>query len=278
LIVDTHPFWNRAFMMKSTTFKGSIKRSFSKASATYDSFSRVQNEVNERLLSFVPERHFKRAMEIGCGTGGFSKELLSNREIDNLFGIDFSFGMLVRAKKNLKQLPDSLYLLCCDGEHICFRPGVKFDLIVSASCMHWFQDLYDAFESICKFYLAPSGHLVCALFGKRTLPELEQVIRIVSNGRAFSLPTSNFPSKATIEAMLKSITTDILIESVIIERHYSGLMELLLALKKTGTAASIGVKPVFRTKGAIKRADKIYKDLYGSIRATYQVIFFRVNY
>lgn len=264
--------------MQSTICKKDlIKRSFSKASATYDTFSHLQKEVNLHLLSLVPQGAFKRVLEIGCGTGNFTKQLVASRNIDRILGIDLSFDMLIKAEENLRQTTTEFYPICCDGEHICLKTETEFDLIVSASCMHWFQNLPGSLESICKNHLAQNGHIVCALFGKRTLVELEQVIKTLYGKKDFFLPASDFPTKTEIQGLLKDILKDFYVESVTIERKYPNLMELLLALKKTGTATPAGARPIFYSKGTIKEADKIYRDLFGSIRATYQVIFLRAQ-
>lgn len=262
------------FTMQSIPSKGSIKRSFSRASTTYDLYSRIQEDVNLQLLNLVPEGHFHEVLEIGCGTGSFTKALATKRKVERIVGVDLSYDMLLVARDGMQNHHTSFYPVCCDGERLALNPGSRFDLVVSASCMHWFQDLGRSLSYLIDSHLAPDGCIICALFGKNTLNELEKVINLLT-GHAIQMAPSTFPTKDEVASILKGRRfSQVFLESVMISREYGSLMELLMSLKKTGTAPSAGSSRVFYTPRTIKKAERLYKKLYGSIRATFQVIFF----
>ncbi len=256
-------------MTWSTISKSSVRRSFSRSSATYDRFSFVQNRVNAVLLDTIPDMPFDTVLEIGCGTGGFTKSLLEKRQTGSLFLIDLSLDMVNEARKRLSPIKD-INFICCDAEYLPLRQEKRFDLIVSASCMHWFQDLEGSISSIIKNFLKKEGFFACAIFGSNTLIELQQVIDKLTKGEK-SLPTASFPSRRKIEPLLRANLRDFTIETVIIKKEYHSLMELLIALKRTGTAPATGTRPVFRTREQIHQAEREYARLFGSLSATFEV-------
>ena len=111
--------------------KDIIKRSFSRAAATYDASSELQREVAQELIkllyygkrtasecdlstginfhlpkdrtSFSPAgREPYLALDIGCGTGIFTNSLRDTYPGANFFGCDFSLHMLLKAKEKLQ--------------------------------------------------------------------------------------------------------------------------------------------------------------------------------
>ena len=260
-------------MKRSTISKDSIRRSFSRSSSTYDRFSFIQDRVNQLLLDRIPDQVFESALEIGCGTGGFSRKLLKKRDIRRLFLIDISATMLLRAKNQLLPAHQGVAeFLCCDGENLAINRGVKFDLIASASCIHWFQAPARSLSQIVQTRLMDGGLLACAIFGKNTLWELETVIQ-EAMGQEITFPTKGFPCKEDLVAALKGRLRELDVETHVIKREYDSLFDLLLALKRTGTAPVTGAKPIFKTRNQILAAQERYQGRFGSVTASYEIFF-----
>ncbi len=262
-------------MRRSTISKTSIKNSFSKASSSYDRFSIVQKEVNRRLLSLVPDRAFDKALEIGCGTGGFTGMLLKQKKVRRIVGVDISYEMLAETRRNLgAHYWEFCHLLCGDGERLPIRPQNAFDLIVSASCMHWFEDFGPSFSSVVEGHLKRDGYLACAVFGEDTLVELQDVIGRISKETPVRLPSSNFPTPSGVTSVLSDCLGDFELQEVRIESNYDNLFDLIISLKRTGTAPRTGRELLLGSRRKILAAESLYRQIYGSVRASFQVILF----
>ncbi len=263
-------------MKQSTVSKRALKNSFSRASSTYDDFSLVQRQVNRHVLELVPDRGFEDALEIGCGTGAFTRILLEKVDVRRLMALDISFNMLLQAKKALAQPSCKCTFLCCDGERPCFKTDKGFDLIVSSSCTHWFEDFGASILNMVTNHLRPGGYMVCSLFGSSTLIELKEILSELYPQREFMLPPSDFPTRHEVESILRGRVTEMETEEITIKREYKDLLELLLSLKRTGTTARSKQGVLLFPRGKIAEAESLYREIYGKIRASFQVIFFKV--
>jgi len=56
-----------------------IGRNFSKYAPTYDTHAQLQKLMAEKLASFLPNDTPEQILEIGCGTGLFTKYLLAKQ-------------------------------------------------------------------------------------------------------------------------------------------------------------------------------------------------------
>ena len=56
-----------------------IASNFSKYARSYDRHARLQKMMAERLASFLPKEIPNKVLEIGCGTGLFTKHLLAHQ-------------------------------------------------------------------------------------------------------------------------------------------------------------------------------------------------------
>jgi ubiquinone/menaquinone biosynthesis C-methylase UbiE len=108
------------------------------------------NEVAERLREFTGISRFRRALDVGCGTGQSSVALASLA--DQVIAVDSSKCMLDRALFR----PNITYQLGF-AEQLNFEVG-EFDLVSVGSALHWFDQ--ERFFAQCQSVLAPAGVLV----------------------------------------------------------------------------------------------------------------------
>jgi len=263
-------------MKQSTVSKRALKNSFSRASSTYDAFSLVQRQVNRHLLELVPDNGFEETLEIGCGTGAFTRMLLEKVDIRRLLALDISFNMLLQAKKALPSHSCKCTFLCCDGERLALKRDKGFDLIVSSSCMHWFEDFGASLLNMVTNHLRPGGYMVCSVFGSSTLIELKEILKELYPQREFMLPPSDFPTRNEAESILRGRVRSMETEEITIKREYKDLLDLLLSLKRTGTTARSKQGVLLYPRGKIAEVESLYREIYGKIRASFQVIFFKV--
>lgn len=144
---------------------GGIGARFGAAAGGYDRHAGVQREVASRLAARIarldlPDR--PRILEIGCGTGLFTRMLGEHFPEAEWTITDVSPAMLEQAHRSLRLGGVSRYQVM-DGENPrpAGGPG-GFDLICSSMALQWFEDPASGLARLATF-LAPAGHLAVAL-------------------------------------------------------------------------------------------------------------------
>jgi ubiquinone/menaquinone biosynthesis C-methylase UbiE len=105
---------------------------------------------------------FPRALEIGCGTGYFSLNLLRSGVIDQATATDISPGMLATTRINAERLgiAGRVETVATDAEHLPFDDE-SFDLLFGHAVLHHLPDLDQAFSEFLRV-LKPGGTLFFA--------------------------------------------------------------------------------------------------------------------
>ncbi|MDI6850682.1 MAG: class I SAM-dependent methyltransferase [bacterium] len=80
------------------------------------------------LLSMAPLKPIKRILDLASGTGNLSIRLKDYGY--EIFGLDYSLGMLKVAKKKLSNQLLTIHLVSADFRHIPFKPS-SFDAVIS---------------------------------------------------------------------------------------------------------------------------------------------------
>lgn len=94
-------------------------------------------------------------LDIGCGVGELSHELSQNWPNARILGVDYSDGMIARAKKDYSA-PNIEYIL---GSLEDIPVDRKFDLIVSTHSFPYFPDKLKAARTMKKM-LEPGGTII----------------------------------------------------------------------------------------------------------------------
>jgi ubiquinone/menaquinone biosynthesis C-methylase UbiE len=141
------------------------------AAASYDSkwgidFAQTgQSQVLgkfRKLLGSDVEAPFSRALEIGCGTGYFSLNLMQAGLIDDLTCTDISVGMVEALNANAERLglAERVRATRADAESLPFADDT-FELVVGHAVLHHLPDLDRAFAEFHRV-LKPGGRIVFA--------------------------------------------------------------------------------------------------------------------
>jgi ubiquinone/menaquinone biosynthesis C-methylase UbiE len=141
------------------------------AAASYDSkwgidFAQTgQSQVLgkfRKLLGSDVETPFPRALEIGCGTGYFSLNLMQAGLIDDLTCTDISVGMVEALNANAERLglAERVRATRADAESLPFADDT-FELVVGHAVLHHLPDLDRAFAEFHRV-LKPGGRIVFA--------------------------------------------------------------------------------------------------------------------
>jgi len=113
-----------------------------------------------KALGSLPDAPFERALEIGCGTGYFSLNLMQEGVISELVATDVSTGMLgsLAATAETLGLADRVETRQADAEELPFEDE-SFDLVLGHAVLHHIPDLAKAFSEFDRV-LRPGGAIV----------------------------------------------------------------------------------------------------------------------
>jgi malonyl-ACP O-methyltransferase BioC len=237
-----------------------IAERFAKAAATYEREATVQMQIArhmaELLQRYTPATH-SRILEIGCGTGSYSRMLLERYKPASLIINDICREMLGQcsdlSSRGVEFLPG-------DAEQISFPTGQ--DLITSCSALQWFERPADFFNK-CSSCLTAEGHLAFSTFGS---DNMKQVTQLTGDGLSY-------PSADELKQMLSRHYTIVYAEEETIEQHFATPKDVLRHLKETGVT---GIRSRHWTPRQLMEFCNRYTEMFGSghdVALTYHPIY-----
>jgi malonyl-CoA O-methyltransferase len=148
--------------------------SFSRHAKTYDRYAQLQKSMAERLASLLPVPLPDYIFEIGCGTGLFTKHLLT-QPVKQLTLNDIAPGMLKILSDSLT-LPLNTKISPGNAERIYYE---KMDLVCANAVFQWFKKPQEALVKINQA-LTANGSLIFSTFGPKTLIEFRHAANLLS--------------------------------------------------------------------------------------------------
>ena len=213
--------------------KARVAKNFGRHINSYDEYARVQKTMAHKLLDRVCQstaNHPERIVEIGCGTGYFTRLLVKAFPQSEITAIDISHQALEVARQKLLDCK-GLRFRVADGE---FLDESNCDLVVSNATFQWFNDLPSAFV---RYYdsLLTEGRLHFATLGDGTFAELYSAINKTLDGKAHSIGAGyerHFPSKDKIElSMSIARFSQVRVEVQKVTEMYDSVEDFLYAVK-----------------------------------------------
>lgn len=135
-----------------------VRDQYNQTAARYDRrWSRYLSNTLSFLKDWAAIAPESTVLDVGCGTGEFERLVLLDQPMQAIVGIDLSDQMLEMAQQK-----------CRDYSHVSFQKASvvalpfadrSFDVIVSASAFHYFDDPIAALMEI-KRVLKPEGEIV----------------------------------------------------------------------------------------------------------------------
>lgn len=151
-----------------------IIESFSKYAKTYDRYAQMQKNMAERLAALLPEPLPESILEIGCGTGVFTRHLLA-RQVRRLVLNDIARAMTDHLLHRLA-VPENTRIITGNAEAIRFP---KVGLIAANAVFQWFEDPGATLKRLCGA-LPSGGGLIFSTLGPKTLRDFRCVAKIKS--------------------------------------------------------------------------------------------------
>ena len=253
-----------------------LRRSFDRASSTYDAAAVLQTEVRDQLLQRLELTDLspRLVVDAGAGTGHAGRALKRRYPSAQVLAVDSSFGMLHVAGRQQSWLRP-FARLCADAERLPLPDG-SVDLIVSNFMLQW-SDLDLALAEFRRV-LAPRGFLTFTTLGPDTLRELRAAwARVGSEHADYHTRVSHFLDMHDIgDALVRAGFAAPVLD---VERYtltYTNVRHLAADLRAVGARnATIG-----RLKGltgprrfaAMQSAYEAFR-IDGRLPATYEVVF-----
>ena len=246
--------------------KHTLKRNFSRHAGCYDAHDAIQKRIGVNLIERLGSHPFASILDLGCGTGNYTRLLHEKHPTARIKGVDLSAAMIEEARRKLTT--QGIEFGVADAETAAF--DAPFDLITSNACFHWFADL-DATIGRCAGALAKDGLLAFSSMGPCTFRELGTCLDAVLPDRP-PISARSFADQLDLETVLGRHFAWVSVVAETIVEEYPSLLKLLNTIKYTGTRGS-GLEGVALTKTLLHDLEKAYKKRVGSIAATYEVFY-----
>ncbi|MCY1426877.1 Malonyl-[acyl-carrier protein] O-methyltransferase [compost metagenome] len=148
--------------------KRQVAASFSRAAETYDAVAELQRGVGESLLARLPAIAPQRWVDLGCGTGYFSRALGRRFPAAEGLAVDIAEGML----RHSASLGGARHFIGGDAESLPLRDE-SCDLVFSSLAIQWCANL-PAVLAEARRVLRPGGVFAFSSLCVGTLGELRE--------------------------------------------------------------------------------------------------------
>ncbi len=248
--------------------KRQVAASFSRAASSYDSVAQLQRDVGNELLSRLPQdREPGRWLDMGCGTGYFSRLLGERFQASEGLALDIAEGMLEHARP----LGGAQHFIAGDAERLPLQ-GQSCELIFSSLAVQWCADFRSVLSEAHRV-LKPGGVLAFASLCVGTLYELRDSWRQVDG----MVHVNRFREFSTYQQLCAASGLHVLsLETRPHVLHYPDVRSLTHELKALGAhnlnpGRPGGLTGRARIKGLIDAYEQ-FRQAQG-LPATYQVVY-----
>ncbi len=258
-----------------------VRRAFSGATSEYDSHAELQREIGRRLLAHLDFTKIepKTVLDIGCGTGFFTRLLADKYKKADIFAADLSETMVKHTRREqARRWPwqGNYQHAVSDAVALPFKDGA-FDLVTSNLAMQWVPDPQAMMKEMRRV-LAPGGLILFATFGRRTLMELKQTLAHINPEHSNSvLP---FPDVMSLGNSLGEVAVEAPVtDADLFTLTYPDTMGLVRELKGIGASASAiqGRSGGLYGRALLRDIEQHYKEHYcdddGRISATFEALY-----
>jgi len=252
----------------SRTLKSDIARGFGNASGTYESASRLQrlmgNTMLQKLQSTGDSLVRSNVLDLGCGTGWFTRTFVDQGPVAGLTGVDLSSGMLQQARENG---PEGISWVVGDAEQLPF-PDDSCDLIFSNLMIQWCDDPRAVLRE-CRRVLRPGGHIMVSTLLDGTLCELKAAWQTADPDHQH---VNRFETDLALQAKVRAELPHATIETRTIRLPYDSPMALASELRHLGAGfRGAGRRKAATAPGRIRAMGNQYpKEPDGTIMASYE--------
>jgi SAM-dependent methyltransferase len=154
-----------------------VEESFDRSAGEYDEILIHNRTGARRLVDAIPDGDYGEILDVGCGTGFVTEEMVRRFGTSRVTGVDPSEGMLERFRAKVGALGVEATLVRA-GVHDMPVPDGAFDAVVSGMAFHWFPDKPGAVAAMAR-RLRPGGALAILASGRGTDRELREILEAI---------------------------------------------------------------------------------------------------
>jgi len=253
--------------------KHTTRLHFERAADHYDASAVLQREIATRLserLDYI-KINPQRVLDLGCGTGYLSQDLLKRYSKAPVIALDLALNMAKKTSQlgGWRRRPKPV---CADAEKLPLQTD-SIDLIVSNLMLQWSNDLPKTFAGLHRV-LAPNGLLLFTTFGPDTLKEIRQSWQGIDT----QPHTSTFVDMHDIgDALLQAGFINPVMDMEMITMTYKDVKQLMRDIKQIGASNT----DTSRAKGLMGKAKlqqfmgayEQFKTAAGLYPATWEIIY-----
>ncbi len=150
-----------------------VAAQFDAKAEVYDEYASLQARIAARLAKYLPDLAAPRVLELGCGTGLFSRHLVSQYPRGQLYLTDAAPGMIGVCRRNLEASAENASFEVMDATAPFSYDNL--DLIVTSMMLHWLPDPTATLARLRR-QLSPGGMLLFATPGPHCFAEWRTVL------------------------------------------------------------------------------------------------------
>lgn len=155
-----------------------VEHNFSKHPEKYNNIAETQKKTAAKVAETVvqhltdPDPDLK-ILEIGCGTGFLTRELMQRFPEADFAVTDISPAMLSFCKANMPPVNSANFAVC---DITSETPEGKFDLITSSLAFQWIEDMPGLMNKLYNL-LNPGGLLVFSTLTEGTFADIAEIFK-----------------------------------------------------------------------------------------------------
>ncbi|MBW4933887.1 malonyl-ACP O-methyltransferase BioC [Marinobacter sp. F4206] len=248
--------------------KSLIARQFGNACDTYEGASRLQRLMGEVMLRSLAtaseDGRPLRVLDLGCGTGWFTRKLAQIQPSSRLTGVDLSPGMVRKAREHGGAEID---WLVADAEALPL-PDRSFDMVFSNLMIQWCADPGPVLAE-CRRLLKPGGRLMMSTLLEGTLGELVRAWAVADPGQAH---VNRFESEPFLKERVAVEMPGASVETKTLRLPYASPMALAGELRQLGAGfKSESRRKTLTAPGRVRKMCRHYpKEPDGAVIASYE--------
>jgi malonyl-CoA O-methyltransferase len=152
-----------------------VAASFGARAESYELHAGLQRAVADKLARLLPALDRPRVLELGCGTGLFSRHLVERYPYGSFVLTDVAPAMIAECRRNLAPSGGTAHISFEVMDAGQAGGHAELDLIVSSMTLHWLADPAASLERFSRL-LAPGGLLLYATLGTESFAEWRAVL------------------------------------------------------------------------------------------------------
>jgi malonyl-CoA O-methyltransferase len=249
-----------------------VRRSFERASASYEAAAVLQARVGEELLERLDFFKFEPdvVIDLGSGTGRATRELKRRYRRAAVVALDIAPGMLREARRHFG-LFSRFERVCADARRLPFADATV-DVVVSNLMLQWCDEPDGALAEIRRV-LKPDGFFAFTTFGPDTLMELRAAWAAVDD---YTHVNTFIDMHDIGDALGRAGLTEPVLDVARMTLTYPDVLALMRDLKTIGAHNVTAGRPRGLTgRARLRTMETAYEAARsdGRIPATYEVIY-----